>query len=166
MKNLYFYLSLNGINIFNMLFSICTLVLLSHFYINNYYTEHLTLPVICLCILVFLKIFSLNIIFNFFEKFFPKSLLGQTAKELKKNLNERKFAMKLALVYDIILMLCLILITSKDFPSASATFITYEFTTLGGVYFCFIFHYFLYGKSKRIKKLIKNYVLLWNISIG
>jgi len=150
MKKFAFYLSLNVLNI---LLCFWTYIAFLVFFITCYLSTNVIAPIciILLCILV--KIFFLYVLFVIFERFFPNLKLSQVVKELKTNKSSRKSALLLAFAYDVVIMLCgLLLSILKEYHIEWAYGLVYEILTLGGVCMFYIPLFLIWKVQNKLNK--------------
>lgn len=127
-----FYLCLNGLNI---LLFICLTVAAFVVFITLAIAQDFVVPICLILLFLLAKIFLLYLLFKPFERF-PYSMLGKVAKELKINRSSRKSALLLAFVYDVIIMLCSILLYAENETYISdwtGDILVYEIGTFGGI---------------------------------
>ena len=129
MKKSRFYLSLNLLNI---LLSISTIIMAYVFWWSLHidFVKPICLFVLC----IFAKIFLLYSLFIIVEKFFPVSALTVVSEKLKNNTSDRKYALILSFVYDVVVMMYFVFSSVTPFWIEIFSFpIFWEIITLGGV---------------------------------
>lgn len=152
MNKLDFYVSLNLINI---LLCICMFGMFLIFFITCYIASNWLAPCCLIVLYIITKIFLLHILFINVEKFFPDSILSKMARELKTNINNRKFVLLLALCYDAVVALYFAfpLLLKSDFGSLLFFPILWEIYTLGGVCMFYISLFFIWKiQDKKISR--------------
>lgn len=125
------YLCLNGLNI---LLFLCLNGATFVVFITLAIAQDFVVPICLILLFLLAKIFLLYLLFKPFERF-PYSMLGKVAKELKINRSSRKSALLLAFVYDVIIMLCYILLYEQKAYLSDwiGSILVYEICTFGGI---------------------------------
>lgn len=135
MKKDDFYLYLN---ILNILFCLCTYLVLFIFFVIFSIAENSFIPICLIFLSILVKIIILYMLFNAFEKFFPNFTLNKIAIELKTNINSRKLTLLLAFTYDAIIMLCFALHDIIEYRFEWASLLAYEILTFGGIWMFYV----------------------------
>lgn len=138
MKKKDFYLSLNLLNIILVVYIFAAGVI---FAIMGYALQNIIIQIGIYILFLIIKLSVLPVLFRF-EMSKQKSEVSQIsyltelAQELKNNSNSRKPVLLLSFGYDVVILLCFLLIFFKDLHAIGDllfTLIFYVFITFGGV---------------------------------
>lgn len=147
MKNYQFYLCLNVLNILLYIYMFGIMVVC---FIVFSVAENYIIPICTIILCILAKGLCLPVLLTVTERFFPRSILSNVAKELKTNASRRRRTLVLSCGYEVIIILYYALQDIKIEHFEGISIIAYETVTLGGI--C-MFYITLFGIWKIQDKL-------------